>query len=65
MNWKGEKEIVVLSTIHSTETVAITKWGIEIVKPQVVVNYNATIDGVDRVDQYSADYGIPRKRGKK
>ncbi|KAG8237437.1 hypothetical protein J437_LFUL016249, partial [Ladona fulva] len=34
-------------------------------KPKVVVDYNDTMGGVDRVDQHLADYPIPRKRGKK
>ncbi|KAG5879586.1 hypothetical protein JTB14_005031 [Gonioctena quinquepunctata] len=31
-------------------------------KPNVVIDYNDTMGGVDRVNQHFADYAIPRKR---
>ncbi|KAF2885883.1 hypothetical protein ILUMI_20291 [Ignelater luminosus] len=65
MKWKDKKEICLLSSIHSVETVNLQKRGETISKPKLVHEYNDTMGGVDRVDQHLADYTLPRKRGKK
>jgi hypothetical protein len=64
LKWKDKKEVGMISTVHCVETVTVTRNGIEKVKPQVVVDYNNKMGGVDRVDQHLADYTIPRKRGR-
>jgi len=65
LQWKDKRVVTALSTIHNNEMVNIQKNKKTIEKPRVVVDYNGTMRGVDRVDQHLADYPIPRKRGKK
>ncbi|KAG8239462.1 hypothetical protein J437_LFUL019099 [Ladona fulva] len=43
----------------------VEKRGKSLVKPAVVIDYNYTMGGVDRVDQHLSDYPLPRKRSKK
>lgn len=65
MKWKDKKEIAFLSTVHTIDMVNIEKYGELKQRPAVVIDYNDTMGGVDRVDQHLADYSTPRKRGKK
>ena len=68
MKWRDKKDICLLSTVHNPEKVRtdkIGKDGNNIVKPKVVVDYNDTMGGVDRLDQHLHDYPVTRKRGKK
>lgn len=63
LRWKDKKEVTLLSTVHNSEMQTVEKRGISVRKPKIVVDYNDTMGGVDRVDQHLADYPIPRKRG--
>jgi hypothetical protein len=65
LRWRDKKEVTLLSTIHSCGVKSVSKRGKQKEKPVVVLDYNDTMGGVDRVDQHLADYPIPRKRGKK
>lgn len=66
LKWKDKKDISLISTVHSNATGKVTTKRNETrVKPAVVIDYNDTMGGDDRVDQHLADYNLPRKRGKK
>ena len=55
-----------MSTIHNTSTVMVhTKDGKDVMKPQVVLDYNNTMGGVDRADQAMTFYPAMRKQQKK
>lgn len=64
LRWRDKKDIIMLSTVHNTETIAVKKRNEERIKPVVVNDYNSTMGGVDRVDQHISDYPMTRKRGK-
>lgn len=50
-----------MSTVPNTSTVTVcTKGGKEVMKPQVVIDYNKTMAGVDRVDQAITFYPAMR-----
>lgn len=63
--WKDKKDVFPLSTVQTNHTVTVHNRGEQKQKPQVVVDYNDTTGGVDKVDQHLTDYSITRKRGKK
>ncbi|CAK9810908.1 PiggyBac transposable element-derived protein 4 [Anthophora plagiata] len=65
MKWKDKKNIYLISTIHSSPMVDVETRKGTIKKPQLVLDYNHTMGGVDRVDQHLSTYLVPRKRGKK
>lgn len=68
MKWKDKKDICLLSTVHNSEIIVTNKPrkdGSAIRKPKLVVDYNDTMAGVDRLDQHIHDYPITRKRCKK
>ena len=53
MKWNDEKEIWLLSTVHNPEkipTVKKDKEGNPLMKPKLVVDYNITMGGIDRLD---------------
>lgn len=67
MKWQDKRDICLLSTVHNTEKAPTNKTdkdGNVISKPKVVIDYNETMGGVDRLDQHLHDYPIIRKRGK-
>lgn len=68
LKWKDKKDVCLLSTIHNSEmetTRKRDKEGNIISKPKLVIDYNDTMGGVDRLDQHLHDYPTTRKRGKK
>ena len=65
LRWKDKKDVNLLSTIHNAEIVNVEKRGVVKSKPKLVLEYNNTMGGVDKVDQHLTDYPVPRKRGKK
>ncbi|XP_063219730.1 piggyBac transposable element-derived protein 4 [Bacillus rossius redtenbacheri] len=65
LKWMDKKPVTMLSTIHNSEMKSVTIYGQQHIKPQVVLDYNSTVGGVDIVDQRTTDYAVPRKRGKK
>jgi hypothetical protein len=38
LKWMDKREVIILSTIHSGETVTLTKRGKEVVKPKMVTD---------------------------
>lgn len=66
LRWSDKKDVCLMSTIHNTSTVMVhTKGGKEIMKPQVVMDYNNTMGGADRADQALTFYPAMRKQQKK
>lgn len=66
MRWRDKRDVSLISTFHDTSFVdATTKTGKIIHKPQIVVDYNATMGGVDKADQQIALYSMKRKQQKK
>lgn len=67
MKWQDKRDICLLSIVHNTEKVTTNKTdkdGNVISKPRVVIDYNETMGGVDRLDQHLQDYSITKKREK-
>ncbi|XP_067121900.1 piggyBac transposable element-derived protein 4-like [Centruroides vittatus] len=66
LKWEDKKTVTLLSTVHNATLVSKqTRVGTVQMKPRVVVDYNDTMGGVDRLDQQLHDYPVARKRGKK
>ncbi|XP_067121649.1 piggyBac transposable element-derived protein 4-like [Centruroides vittatus] len=66
MKWQDKRAVTLLSTVHNPAMVSkTTHAGKIVIKPQVVVDYNDTMGGVDLLDQHLRDYPVARKRGKK
>ncbi|XP_035214082.1 piggyBac transposable element-derived protein 4-like [Stegodyphus dumicola] len=65
LKWKDKKDVALLSTVHNMEMVAVTRRKENKMKPKVVVDYNGTMGGVDRVDQRLSSYNVTKRRGKK
>ncbi|GLV38146.1 hypothetical protein CBL_10113 [Carabus blaptoides fortunei] len=67
LKWKDKKNVCLLSTVHNPQMEARKKSdreGNAICKPKVVIDYNDTMGGVDRLDQHLHDTQ-PRERGGK
>jgi len=48
LRWKDKKDVCTMSTVHNAaSSVVKTKGGKDIQKPNVVVDYNNTMGGVD------------------
>lgn len=65
LKWRDKKDVSLISTIQSNTCAEVEKLRETVIKPKVVLDYNDTMGGVDRVDQHLADYNLPRKRGKR
>ncbi|XP_072277513.1 cdc42 effector protein 2 isoform X1 [Pyxicephalus adspersus] len=66
LGWCDKKDVCLKSTVHDAFTVLVhTKCGKEVMKPQVVIDYNNTMGGVDRADQAMTFYPVMRKRQRK
>ncbi|XP_068097888.1 piggyBac transposable element-derived protein 4-like [Hyperolius riggenbachi] len=66
LRWRDKKDVCLLSTVHDTSTVtARVRGGADVQKPQVVMDYNSTMGGVDRADQAMTFYPAIRKQQKK
>ncbi|XP_035214068.1 piggyBac transposable element-derived protein 4-like [Stegodyphus dumicola] len=65
LKWKDKKDVALLSTVHNMEMIAVTSRKENKMKPKVVVDYNGTMGGVDRVDQRLSSYNVTKRRGKK
>ncbi|XP_040203816.1 piggyBac transposable element-derived protein 4-like [Rana temporaria] len=63
LRWRDRKDVCLLSTVHNTSTAMVrTKGGKKIMKPQVLIDYNNTMGGVDRADQGQAMTFYPAMR---
>ncbi|XP_068089543.1 piggyBac transposable element-derived protein 4-like [Hyperolius riggenbachi] len=66
LRWRDKKDVCLLSTVHNTATTMVhTRGGKDILKPQVVMDYNHTMGGVDKADQETTFYPAMRKQQKK
>lgn len=66
MKWKDKKDILMASTIHNkTKQVTKIKGGEMVEKPQVVLEYNAKMGGVDLADNYLHSYTCAKNRMRK
>ncbi|KAK8772743.1 hypothetical protein V5799_024013, partial [Amblyomma americanum] len=65
LTWQDKKQVTMLSTCHSSTDLTDTgkkgrKNGLPVLKPQVVIDYNRGMGGVDREDQQLASFPIMR-----
>ncbi|XP_056397707.1 piggyBac transposable element-derived protein 4-like [Hyla sarda] len=66
MRWRDKKDVCLMSTVHNTSTAMVhTRGGKDVMKPQLVIDYNNTMGGVDRADQAMTFYPAMRKQQKK
>ncbi|XP_023226152.1 piggyBac transposable element-derived protein 4-like, partial [Centruroides sculpturatus] len=66
MKWQDKQSVALLSTVYNPAMVTTrTHAGKSVVKPQLIVDYNDTMGGVDLLDQHFHDYAVVRKGGKK
>ncbi|XP_050465084.1 piggyBac transposable element-derived protein 4-like, partial [Cataglyphis hispanica] len=61
MKWKDKRDVLMLSTKHSIETVTVRKNGSDRVKPKLVFDYNDAKSSVDISDQMTAYCNLLRK----
>ena len=65
MKWKDKREVYFVSTVHNDNMMKIEKRKIITKKPEVVINYNKKMGGVDLSDGIIIAYSSARKRLKK
>ncbi|GBM28228.1 PiggyBac transposable element-derived protein 4 [Araneus ventricosus] len=66
IKWMDKKAVSLLSTIHNPIMIEVPSYKNEVrKKPKVVMEYNNTMGGVDRMDQHLTNYPVTKKRGKK
>ena len=66
LRWKDKKDVCVMSTVHNSSTSVVkTKGGKEVTKPNIVLDYNNTMGGVDKADQELTYYPVMRKQQKR
>ncbi|XP_023228023.1 piggyBac transposable element-derived protein 4-like [Centruroides sculpturatus] len=66
LKWQDKRAVTLLSTFHNPVKVnKEMRDGSVQSKPQVVLDYNHTMGGVDLLDQHLHDYPVTRKGGKK
>lgn len=63
--YKDKKEIYLLSTIFYSGTVTTSCRGKEVEKPEIVIEYNNSMGGVDLSDSLLSSYGCTRNKVKK
>lgn len=62
--WKDKRDVLVLSTTHSLEIVNTGKrnrYKEEVLKPQIIIDYNRGKSGIDLSDQYSSYSTVVRR----
>ena len=66
LKWKDKKDVCLISTVHNAaSSIVKTKKGQEILKPNLVLDYNHTMGGVDKADQELTYYPVMRKQQKR
>lgn len=65
LKWKDKKDVLMLSSIHNDEKTMIEKRGRRQEKPNVVLDYNKNMGGVDLGDGVMVAYTAARNRLKK
>ncbi|XP_068130827.1 piggyBac transposable element-derived protein 4-like [Hyperolius riggenbachi] len=57
LRWRDKKDVCTLSTVHdASSATTTTRGGKVLAKPQVILDYNHTMGGVDRADQAMTYY---------
>ncbi|GBN81315.1 PiggyBac transposable element-derived protein 4 [Araneus ventricosus] len=65
IKWMDKKAVSLLSTIHNPIMIEVPSYKNEVrKKPKVVMEYNNTMGGVDRMDQHLTNYPVTKKRNK-
>lgn len=64
LRWKDKRDVLVLSTKHSTRFIPVTKNNKTTMKPAIVVDYNKAKGAVDLADQMAA-YQTPSRKSVK
>lgn len=69
LTWQDKKQVTMLSTLHNAANVTDSgkkgrQNGLPVLKPQVVLDYNRGMGGVDREDQQLASFPIMRRYAK-
>lgn len=65
LKWKDKREVTLLSTVHRAAFTNVRRHDGEVKVPEVIMDYNNTMGGVDRADRGIAAYEIKRKQDKK
>ena len=66
LKWKDKKDVCLMSTVHNAaSSVVKTKGGKEVLKPNLVLDYNHTMGGVDKADQELTYFPVMRKQQKR
>ena len=66
LRWKDNEGICLMSTVHNSGSSTVkTKGGQEVKKPNVVLDYNHTLTGVDKADQELTFFSVMRKQQKR
>ena len=63
VHWFDKRDVFALSSIHGSNAVPVLRRGEdkEVMKPEMIAEYNKYMNGVDKCDQYLASYSIDRK----
>jgi hypothetical protein len=64
MKWCDKRDILILSTLHGSETVSVQRRNKEIYKPKAIMDYNVGKSSIDLSDQLSS-YCTPLRRSLK
>jgi len=65
LRWGDKNDVSMLSNFSSAEMEEVTTWSGTREKPQVVIQYNKSMGGVDVADQMLTSYPMERKRKRK
>lgn len=65
MKWKDKRDVYLASTVHDDNLLEVEKRKIITKKPEVVIDYNKKMGGVDLSDGIIVAYSTARKRQKK
>ena len=66
VHWFDKRDVYAVSTIHGTDKSEVQRRGNQepIDKPNMIVEYNKYMSGVDRCDQYLYNIGRPSNGGR-
>lgn len=63
VHWRDKRDVYCMSTIHGTNQKDVTRRGKEnpVKKPEMIIEYNKFMNGVDKCDQYLSSYPFNRR----
>jgi len=64
VHWKDKRDVFVVSSFHGNSEKTIERHTKSIQKPDVIMDYNQNMGGVDKCDQYLSYYSVGRKTHK-